>query len=51
LPKPRLPIKHRLRDCGMMKNVVASRSLAQGMEVDEVSDEVDRHPFLDKMQL
>jgi hypothetical protein len=33
------PIKHKLRDCGMMKNFMASRSLTQGMEADEVPND------------
>jgi hypothetical protein len=39
------PIKHRLRDCNMMKNFMASGSPARGMEVDEVPDEGDTTPF------
>jgi hypothetical protein len=39
------PIKHRLRECGMMKNFMASGSLTRGMEVDEVPDEGDTMPF------
>jgi hypothetical protein len=38
-------IKHKLRDCSMMKNFMASRSLNRGMEVDEVPDESDVTPF------
>jgi hypothetical protein len=34
-PNHAYPIKHKLRDCGMMKNFMASGSLAQGMEVDQ----------------
>jgi hypothetical protein len=33
------PIKHKLKDCGMMKNFIASWSLTRSMKVDEVSDE------------
>jgi hypothetical protein len=39
------PVKHKLRDCSMMKNFVASGSLARGMEVDDVPDEGDTMPF------
>jgi hypothetical protein len=31
----------KLRDCNMMKNFMASRSLTRGTEVDEVPDEGD----------
>jgi histone acetyltransferase (RNA polymerase elongator complex component) len=34
-------VKHKLRDSGMMKTFMDSRSLARGMEVDEVLDEGD----------
>jgi hypothetical protein len=39
------PVKHKLRYFGMMKNFMASGSLARGMEVDEVPDEGDTMPF------
>jgi hypothetical protein len=39
------PIKHKLRDCGMMKNFMASGSLTRGMEVAEVPNEGDTMPF------
>jgi hypothetical protein len=39
------PIKHKLRDYGMMTNFMATGSLARGMEVDMVSDEGDTMPF------
>jgi hypothetical protein len=38
-------IKHKLNDCGMMENFMASGSLARGMEVNEVTDEGDTTPF------
>jgi hypothetical protein len=38
-PNHAYPIKHKLRDCGMMKNFMASGSLTRGMEVGEVPDE------------
>jgi hypothetical protein len=40
------PVKNKLRDCGMMKNFMASESLARAMEVDEVPDEGNTTPFL-----
>jgi hypothetical protein len=45
-PNRTYPIKHKLRDCGMMKNFMVSGSLAQGMVVNEVPDEGDMMPFL-----
>jgi hypothetical protein len=33
------PIKHKLRDCSMMKNFMVSRSLPRAMELDEVPNE------------
>jgi hypothetical protein len=39
------PIKHKFRDYDMMKNFMASGSLARGMEVDEVPDKGDMMPF------
>jgi hypothetical protein len=44
-PNHAYPIKHKLRDCSMMKNFMASGSLNRGMEVDEVPDESDVTPF------
>jgi hypothetical protein len=40
------PIKHKLKDCSMMMNFMASGSLARGMEVNEVLDEGNTTPFL-----
>jgi hypothetical protein len=34
-PNDAYPIKHKLKDCGMMKNFLISRSLTYGMELDE----------------
>jgi hypothetical protein len=45
-PNHAYPIKYKLRDCGMMKNFMASRSLTLGVEVNEVPDEGDTTPFL-----
>jgi hypothetical protein len=39
------PIKHKLRDCGMMNNFMVSGSLTRGMELDEVLDEDNTTPF------
>jgi hypothetical protein len=44
-PNHAYPVKHKLRDCGMMKNFMTSRSLTRGMEVDEVPDEGDATTF------
>jgi hypothetical protein len=38
-------IKNKLRDCGMMKNFMASGSLARGMEADEAPDKSNTLPF------
>jgi hypothetical protein len=38
-------IKHKLRDCCVMKNFMASGSLTRGIEVDKVPDEGDTMPF------
>jgi hypothetical protein len=38
-------IKHKLRDCGMMKNFMASRSLTRGMEANKVPNEGGMTPF------
>jgi hypothetical protein len=45
-PNHTYPIKHKLGDCGMMKNFMVSGSLAQGMGVDGVPDKGDMTPFL-----
>jgi hypothetical protein len=45
-PNHAYTIKHKLRDCGMMRNFMASGSLARGMEVNEVLDEGDTMPLL-----
>jgi hypothetical protein len=37
-----LVVKHKLKDCGIMKNFIASGSLTRGMEIDEG----DAMPFL-----
>jgi hypothetical protein len=44
-PNHSYPVKHNLRDWGMMKNFMASRSITRGMELDEVPDEGDGTPF------
>jgi hypothetical protein len=41
----RLPVKCKLRDCGMMKDFMASRSFTRGMEIDEVPNEGNTMPF------
>jgi hypothetical protein len=45
-PNHAYPVKHKLRDCIMMKNFISSGSLARGMEVDDVLDEGNTMPFL-----
>jgi hypothetical protein len=44
-PNHAYPVKHKLRDCGLMKNFMASGSLTRGMELDEVPDGGDATPF------
>jgi hypothetical protein len=44
-PNQAYPIKHKLRDCGMMKNFMASGSLTRGMELDKIPDKGDATPF------
>jgi hypothetical protein len=44
-PNHAYPIKHRLKNYGMMQNIMALRSLTRGMEVDEVPNEGDVTPF------
>jgi hypothetical protein len=38
-------VKHKLKDCGMIKNFMVLGSPAWGMELDEVPDEGDVMPF------
>jgi hypothetical protein len=45
-PNHLYPVKHKLKNCNMMKNIMAPGSLAQGMEVNEVPDEGNTTPFL-----
>jgi hypothetical protein len=44
-PNHSYPVKHKLRDCSMMKSFMTSGSLSRGMEVDEIPDEGDAMPF------
>jgi hypothetical protein len=39
------PIKHKLKDCGMMKSFIISRFLTRGMEVEEDLGGSDTMPF------
>jgi hypothetical protein len=39
------PIKHKLRDCSMMKNFMVSGSFNRGIGLDEVQGERDTMPF------
>jgi uncharacterized phage infection (PIP) family protein YhgE len=43
-PNHAYPVKHKLSDCDMMKNFMASGSLTRGMEVDEVPNAGDAMP-------
>jgi hypothetical protein len=44
-PNHTYPVKHKLRDCGMMKNFMVSESLTQSMELDEFPNEDNTMPF------
>jgi hypothetical protein len=45
-PNQAYSIKHKLRDCGLMKNFMNTGSLRRGMEIDEAPTEGDASPFL-----
>jgi hypothetical protein len=45
LPKPHILIKHKLKDCDMMKNFMVSGSLTRGRELDEDLGGSDTMPF------
>jgi hypothetical protein len=47
-PNHTYPIKHKLRNCSMMKSFMISGSPSWGMKVDEVPDEGDVMPFLEE---
>jgi hypothetical protein len=47
-PNHAYPVKHKLRDYGMMKNFMASRSLTRGTKVNEVLDEGYTMRFLEE---
>jgi hypothetical protein len=42
------PIRHKLKDCGMMRSFMTSRSLTWGVELDEGPDGSDTMPFSDE---
>jgi hypothetical protein len=44
-PNHAYPVKHKLRDCGMMKNVMALGSITRGMQFDEVPNVGDATPL------
>jgi hypothetical protein len=44
-PNHTYPIRHKLKDCGMMRSFMTSRSLTWGAELDEVPDGSDTTPF------
>jgi hypothetical protein len=39
------PVRHKLKDCGMMRSFMTSRSLSWGVELDEGPDGSDTMPF------
>jgi hypothetical protein len=45
-PNHAYTIKHKLRDCSLMKSFMTTGSLSRGMEVDEAPIEGDVAPFL-----
>jgi hypothetical protein len=44
-PNHAYAIKHKIRDCGMMKNLMALGYIIRGMELNEVPNEGDVMPF------
>jgi hypothetical protein len=44
-PNHAYPVKHELRDCGMMNNFMSLGSLMRGMEADKDPDEGGATPF------
>jgi hypothetical protein len=44
-PNHTYPIRHKFKDCGMMRSFMTSRSLTWGAELDEVPDESDTTLF------
>jgi hypothetical protein len=44
-PNHAYPVKHKLRDCSMMKNVMALGSITRGMQFDEVPNVGDATPL------
>jgi hypothetical protein len=44
-PNHAYPMKYKLKDCDMMKNFMALRSLTRDLEVNEVPNEGDVTPF------
>jgi hypothetical protein len=47
-PNHAYPIKHKLKDCDMMRSFMTSGSLTWGTELDEGSDRSDTTPFLEE---
>jgi hypothetical protein len=47
-PNHAYPIKHKLKDCDMMRSFMTLGSLTWGTELDEGSDRSDTTPFLEE---
>jgi hypothetical protein len=45
-PNHAYPVRHKLKDCGMMRSFMTLGSLTWGAELDEGSDRSDTVPFL-----
>jgi hypothetical protein len=44
-PNHAYPVRHKLKDCDMMRSFITSGSLTLGLELDEVPDRTDTMPF------
>jgi hypothetical protein len=47
-PNHAYPVKHKLKDCDMIKNFMVSGFLTQGMELDKVSSRRNTTPFTEE---
>lgn len=45
MPEPHVPVKHKLKDCNMMKNFMTSGSLTRGRELEEDLGRSNTMPF------